>query len=304
MPSFLSWFIKGSQAARNDVRRPRTVIRGSWSNRLPTHAEAAARLVHEKPSLQGRRLCHGFGEGEMRIVTLKNVSLDLYRGQIALLMGPNGCGKSTLLSILSGLQRPNTGHVFALGEDLWCQSEQDQERFRLRHFGFIFQGFNLFPALTAQQQLEMVLRWGEGVPTREARRRAEEMLDQLGLGDRSHLRPAQLSGGQKQRVAIGRALIKEPNFLFADEPTSALDWEHGKQVIELLRSAAHERGATLLVVSHDARLIPYADRVFHLSEGRLVERDLRRDAAEESEGRRLERRRADSAARRALLSLK
>jgi putative ABC transport system ATP-binding protein len=304
MPSFLSWFINGSQASPSKVRRPRSVIRGSWSNRLPTHAESVARLVHEKPSLQGRRLSHGYGEGEMRIVTLKDVSLDLYRGQIVLLMGPNGCGKSTLLSILSGLQRPNAGHVFALGEDLWSQSEQDQERFRLRHFGFIFQGFNLFPALTARQQLEMVLRWGEGVPTREARRRAEEMLDQLGLADRSHLRPAQLSGGQKQRVAIGRALIKEPNFLFADEPTSALDWEHGKQVIALLRAAAHERGATLLVVSHDARLIPYVDRVFHLSEGRLVERDLRRDSADESESRRRDRRRADAATRRTFLSLK
>jgi putative ABC transport system ATP-binding protein len=294
--------MKGSQAARNEVRRPRTVIRAAWTRRLPGHAETIARLVHEKPTLQGRRLSHAFGEGEMRVVTLRDVSLDLYRGQIVLLMGPNGCGKSTLMSILSGLQRPNAGHVFALGEDLWSQSEQDQERFRLRHFGFVFQGFNLFPALTAQQQLEMVLRWGEGVPVREARRRAEEMLDQLGLSDRAHLRPAQLSGGQKQRVAIGRALIKEPHFLFADEPTSALDWEHGKQVIELLRSAAHERGATLLVVSHDARLIPYADRVFHLSEGRLQERDLRRTGTEDADILRLERRRAESAARRALLS--
>ena len=120
-------------------------------------------------------------------------------------------------------------------------------------------------------QLELVLRWGEGATGRDARRRSEEMLDLLGLKNRAHLRPAQLSGGEKQRVAIGRALIKQPGFVFADEPTAALDWKHGEQVIELLRMAAHDRGATIFVVAHDARIIPHVDRVFHLEDGCLVE---------------------------------
>jgi putative ABC transport system ATP-binding protein len=190
---------------------------------------------------------------------------------MALLMGPSGSGKSTLLAILSGLLRPTSGQVLALGQELWSMSDTERERFRLRHCGFIFQGYNLFNALTARQQLEMVVRWGEGASARDARRRTDEMLSLLGLAKRSHLRPMELSGGEKQRVAIGRALIKDPIFCFADEPTSALDWAHGEQVVELLRAAAHDRGATVVVVSHDSRIIPYADHVFHLEDGRLLE---------------------------------
>jgi putative ABC transport system ATP-binding protein len=120
----------------------------------------------------------------------------------------------------------------------------------------------------------MVLRWGQGASGREARKKTDEILALLGLARKAHLRPAEMSGGEKQRVAIGRALIKNPDFCFADEPTSALDWAHGEQVIELLRTAAHERGSTILVVAHDARIIPYADRVFHLEDGRLKEEDV------------------------------
>jgi putative ABC transport system ATP-binding protein len=228
-------------------------------------------MGYEQPALWARDLIRCFGKGEVRTTALNEVSLDLYRGRMALLMGPSGSGKSTLLSVLSGLLRPDAGRVVVLGEDVWALSDRERERFRLRHFGFIFQGYNLFPALTARQQLEMVLRWGEGVPRREARGRAEEMLDRLGLGKKSHLRPAQLSGGEKQRVAIGRALIKRPAFCFADEPTSALDWGHGEQVVELLRAAARDQEATVLVVAHDARLVPFADEVFHMEDGCLAE---------------------------------
>src|SRR5439155_17858925 len=132
-----------------------------------------------------------------------------------------------------------------------------------------FQGYNLFPALNARQQLEIVLRWGMNVGGREARRQADEMLGILGLGNKGRLLPAHLSVWEKQRVAIGRALVKNPMLVFADEPTSALDWAHGEQVVELLRAAAHERGATVLIVAHDSRIIPYVDRVFHLEDGRL-----------------------------------
>jgi putative ABC transport system ATP-binding protein len=225
---------------------------------------------HSTPAIRGSRLVRTFGQGEMKTVALDDVSLEIQRGQLALLMGPSGSGKSTLLAVLSGLLRPDGGQVLSLGHDLWTMSDAQREDFRLRHCGFIFQGYNLFPALTARQQLEMVMRWGEGATPREARRRSEEMLSLLGLGRKAHLRPTELSGGEKQRVAIGRSLVKDPEFCFADEPTSALDWAHGEQVIELLRTAAHERGATVLVVAHDSRIIPYADHVFQLEDGRLV----------------------------------
>jgi putative ABC transport system ATP-binding protein len=226
-----------------------------------------------KPTVRARRLLRSFGEGERATVALRAASLDLQRGELAVLMGPSGSGKSTLLAVLGGLLRPDAGMVSVLGQDLWGMADRERERFRQRHMGFIFQGFNLFPALTATQQLELVLRWGEGLPVREARERSQQMLALLGLGHKLDARPAQLSGGEKQRVAIGRALVKEPTLCFADEPTSALDWAHGQEVAELLQAAAHDRGATVLVVSHDARLIPYADRVFHLEDGRLTEHD-------------------------------
>jgi putative ABC transport system ATP-binding protein len=224
-----------------------------------------------EPSLRGRHLTRTFGKGEVMTMALREVSLNLYAGQIALLMGPSGSGKSTLLAVLSGLLEPDSGQVLIDGQNIWNYSERERERFRLRSCGFIFQGYNLFPALTARQQLEMVLRWGNGASPREARRKADEMLDLLGLNKKARLRPAQLSGGEKQRVAIGRAMIKDPAFCFADEPTSALDWAHGEQVVELLRAAAHDRGATILVVSHDARIIPHVDRVYHLDDGVLVD---------------------------------
>ncbi|HYT91615.1 MAG TPA: ABC transporter ATP-binding protein [Gemmataceae bacterium] len=223
------------------------------------------------PTLRARHLTRSFGSGETKTVALADISLDMYPGELALMMGPSGSGKSTLLAVLSGLLKPDSGRVVAMGQDLWAMTERERENFRLKHCGFIFQGYNLFPALTARQQLEMVLRWGRGDSARDARRRADDILALLGLGKKAHLRPAQLSGGEKQRVAIGRALIKEPTFCFADEPTSALDWKHGEQVIELLRAAAHDRGATILVVAHDARIIPHVDRVFHLEDGVLAE---------------------------------
>ncbi len=221
-------------------------------------------------SLRAQLLTRTYGAGELQTVALSDVSLELHRGEFALLMGPSGSGKSTLLAVLSGLLKPSSGRVVALDRDLWQLSEQEREQFRRRHCGFIFQGYNLFPMLTARQQVELVLRWGEGLRPRPARRKAAQLLDLLGLGRKGHLYPEQLSGGEKQRVAIGRALVKDPAFCFADEPTSALDWAHGEQVVELLRSAAREQNATVLVVSHDARLVPFADRVFHLEDGRLT----------------------------------
>jgi len=228
-------------------------------------------MIYHTHFLEGSCLTHAFGQGATRTIVLQEVTVQLRRGELVLVMGPSGSGKSTLLALLSVLMRPVAGRIMALGKDLWELSATSRKQFRQQHFGFIFQGYNLFPALTARQQLEIVLRWGEGISADVAAGRSNEMLDRLGLSEKKGLRPAQLSGGEKQRVAIGRALIKEPKFIFADEPTSALDWEHGKQVVELLQAAANARGASVFVVSHDSRIVPYADRVFHLEDGRLNE---------------------------------
>ena len=235
-------------------------------------------LVATNPSLRGVHITKTYGDGAKRRTALDNVSLDLFPGQLALLMGPSGSGKSTLLAVASGLLEPDSGQVLAEdnGElrDVWAMTSKQREDFRLRTTGFVFQGYNLFPALTARQQLEIVLKWGGYASGGEARRQADAMLERLGLTPNRHKKPAHLSGGEKQRVSIGRALVKNPSFLFADEPTSALDWENGQTVMELLRDAAHERGASILVVSHDHRLLPYVDVYYHLEDGHLEERPL------------------------------
>jgi putative ABC transport system ATP-binding protein len=222
-------------------------------------------------ALTGSGLTRSFDSGGDRSFALKGVDVEFKQGELNLLMGPSGSGKSTLLAVLSGLLRPDAGAVGAMGNDVWGMTDDEMEGFRLKHCSYIFQGYNLFPALTAREQLEIVLKWGEGCSNRDARKRADHVLTQLGMANKAHLRPAQLSGGEKQRVAIGRALVKNPTLVFADEPTAALDWENGQQVIRLLTENARERGAMVLVVTHDPRLVPFADRVFELVDGRLVD---------------------------------
>jgi len=258
MPGLFHWLPPASTALPDIPHSATSIVTDDKSSRKPV------------PSLEANSLLRGFGQGETRTIAVHNVSMRLFPGEMALLMGPSGSGKSTLLAMISGLLRPEGGTVTALGDDLWSHSAIELEHFRLKHCSYIFQGCNLFPALTARQQVEMVLRWGERASAREARQRAEEVLAQLGLAKKMHLRPAQMSGGEKQRCAIARALVKNPSFLFADEPTSALDWENGHQVIELLHKAARERGSMVLVVSHDPRLIDFSERVFHMEDGRLI----------------------------------
>ena len=225
-------------------------------------------MVQASVTLSAERLTRSFGSGEARTVAVCEASLELRAGEMSLLMGPSGSGKTTFLAMLSGLLRPDDGQVRALGRDLWQMSEKEREVFRLRHCGFIFQGSNLVPALSARDHLEMVLRWGLRLPWSEVNRKVTDMLALLGLAQKATLLPEHLSGGEKQRVAIGRALIKQPDLFFADEPTSALDWEHGRHVVELLRETAHG-GATVVLVTHDQRIFPYADRVYRLEDGRL-----------------------------------
>jgi putative ABC transport system ATP-binding protein len=225
-------------------------------------------MTESNVTLAGVNLSRSFGSGDTRTLAVQEASLTFAAGEMSLLMGPSGSGKTTLLAMLSGLLRPDEGQVLAWQRDLWRMSERERELFRLHHCGFVFQGANLMPALTARDHMEMVLRWGERLSWSEVNRRVTDMLGLLGLAKKSHLLPEHLSGGEKQRVAIGRALIKQPDLFFADEPTSALDWEHGKHIVELLRETAHG-GATVVMVTHDPRIVPYADRLYHLEDGRL-----------------------------------
>ena len=218
-------------------------------------------------SLIAQSISKAFVTGKIRAQVLSDLSLEIAPAELSLVSGPSGCGKSTLLAILSGLLRPDAGHVVALGEDLARLSADQRERFRLRHTGFVFQGFNLFPALTALEQVMLPLGY-LGFSKAAARQRAGSVLDEVGLS--LHLRPAELSGGEKQRVAIARALAKEPQLLFADEPTSALDAANGQIVIDTLHRIAHTHGATVLCVSHDPRLIAHADRVLAMEDGKIL----------------------------------
>jgi len=214
-------------------------------------------------------LSKSFVTGAVRTDVLRSLSIEVAAGELTLVSGPSGCGKSTLLAILSGLLRPDEGRAFALGQDLARLRPVELERFRLQHTGFVFQGFNLFPALSALEQVELPLDY-LGLGRRESRHRAVQSLDEVGLRHRMRLRPAELSGGEKQRVAIARALAKQPDLLFADEPTSALDAANGQMVIDILHRIARTHGTTVLCVSHDPRLIHHADRVLAMEDGRIL----------------------------------
>ena len=210
-----------------------------------------------------------FKTGRTHVTVLQSVDFEARPGEVTMVMGPSGSGKSTLIAALSGLMRPDEGTVSALGSDLWSQKASRIDRFRLDHCGFIFQGFNLFPALTAYEQVASVLRY-KGMKRKATRDRAIEALTEVGLAPRMHQRPSQLSGGEKQRVAIARALAKSPSLVFADEPTSALDGESGQMVVRMLRRAATEHGAAVICVTHDVRLEAFADRVVHIEDGQIL----------------------------------
>jgi putative ABC transport system ATP-binding protein len=210
-----------------------------------------------------------FQSGAERYRVLQGIDLTVSKGQIQILMGPSGSGKTTLLSILSGLLTPTAGKVRLLGTEITTLSRTQLAKFRLEHIGFIFQGFNLFPALTAAENVEVALNL-KSIRGRQARIQSHFLLEQVGLGDRASYKPKDLSGGQKQRVAIARALAGKPQLIMADEPTAALDANSGHAVIELLRVLAKEEGATVLMVTHDPRILDVADRVVYLEDGQLT----------------------------------
>jgi putative ABC transport system ATP-binding protein len=210
-----------------------------------------------------------YGDGATRVEALKPMDFAVRRGEFVMVAGPSGSGKSTLLAVVAGLLTPSAGRVRVLDRELSAMSRHAFDEFRLEHFGFVFQGFHLLPALSALEQVSIVLE-RQGIRRPAAQRRAQATLERVGLAGRIRNRPAELSGGEKQRVAIARALAKQPQIIFADEPTSALDSENGRQITRMLRAAAEE-GAAVVCVTHDPRLIEHASRVIRMEDGAVSE---------------------------------
>jgi putative ABC transport system ATP-binding protein len=221
-------------------------------------------------AIAAREISKTYAQGEAAMLALDRVSVEVSRGELVLLMGPSGSGKTTLLSIMGCILRPSRGTIEILGRNVTELRERDLPRVRLDYLGFVFQGFNLFPTLTAAANVALALDL-KGVPRREALRRSALLLDQVGLGPKRDAYPADLSGGQKQRIAIARAIAGDPPIVLADEPTAALDVHSGHAVMQLLRTLAHERDRAVVIVTHDSRMLGYADRIVHLEDGRIVE---------------------------------
>ncbi|MBU0917758.1 MAG: ABC transporter ATP-binding protein [Gammaproteobacteria bacterium] len=221
-------------------------------------------------ALQCRALAKSFGTEEHRVHALRGVDLDVFYGELMMLVGPSGCGKTTLISLLAGILDPTSGTCQALGRDLFALSPSERTDWRREHVGFVFQAFNLIPTLTAQENVSVPLLIN-GMPQAEALKRSGIMLERVGLSKRADHYPAALSGGQQQRVAIARSLIHRPRLLVCDEPTSALDHDTGQQIMRLLKSMASEEDRALIVVTHDTRIFPYADRIARMDDGDIVE---------------------------------
>ncbi|MET8079747.1 ABC transporter ATP-binding protein [Streptomyces sp. NPDC005303] len=213
-----------------------------------------------------RSVSRSYGSGDSAVTALDQVSLSFPHGTFTAVMGPSGSGKSTLLQCAAGLDRPTSGSVSVGGTELTTLSETRLTLLRRERIGFVFQAFNLLPALTAEQNVALPLRLaGRRVPKSQVR----EVLQQVGLGDRARHRPTEMSGGQQQRVALARALITRPEVLFGDEPTGALDSQTSREVLALLRSMVDRGGQTIIMVTHDPVAAAYADRVAFLVDGRV-----------------------------------
>lgn len=214
-----------------------------------------------------------YGSGTSAVHAVRNINLDVSPGEVLLMCGPSGSGKTTLLSIMGAILQATSGSVKLLGQEIVGIRESKLPEIRLNNIGFIFQGFNLFPALTALENVEVALTL-KGISKRDARRRAAELLDQVGMSDRISHHPADLSGGQKQRVAIARALAGDPRIILADEPTAALDSTSGQMVMEILSKLARDRGRAVVIVTHDSRVMHYGTRMVHISDGLLAETEI------------------------------
>ena len=215
-----------------------------------------------------RGIVKDFGSGDARIRVLHEIDVDVRPSELSLLVGPSGCGKTTMISIIAGLLYPTAGEITVFGTKQSDLSGRKLVQFRAKNVGFVFQQYNLLPALTAAENAAVPLLI-QNVPRKQAVARAREFLDLVGLADRSEQMPSQLSGGQQQRVAIARALVHEPRLLVCDEPTAALDAKSGQTVMELIRNIAVQPDRVVIVVTHDQRVFDYGDRMIAMSDGRI-----------------------------------
>ena len=223
-----------------------------------------------------RGLGKHFGTGDQRVAALREVDLDIYSGEMTLIVGPSGCGKTTLLSVIAGILNPDCGEVEIFGSKVSVMGDRAKTKFRAKNIGFVFQQYNLLPALTAAENASIPLVIA-GWRKEPAVKRAREVLESLGMGKKVESLPSQLSGGQQQRVAIARALVHDPKLLVCDEPTAALDHETGLNVMELLRNAAVRPDRAIAVVTHDNRVFHFGDRIAHMDDGRVLKIEDRSD---------------------------
>lgn len=225
--------------------------------------------------------CHGvtktYGAGPTSVRALRGVDLEVRQGELLLLVGPSGSGKTTLISILSALLDPDDGDCEVLGRNIRDMTERERVRFRGQSIGFVFQDFNLLPALTAMENAAIPLLLGRWKRVR-AFEQATRVLASIGLGERKHALPSQLSGGQQQRIAIARALVHEPQLIVCDEPTSNLDHQTGHDMMRILHGIARRSDRSLIIVTHDTRILEFADRVARMDDGRIIEVSAARDA--------------------------
>ena len=214
------------------------------------------------------QLNHSFGSGELKKQVLYDINLEIEAGEIVIMTGPSGSGKTTLLTLMGGLRSAQSGSLKILDREILGATKQELTKLR-KQIGYIFQAHNLMSFLTAKQNVRMSLELHDEVETTALDKRAIALLNQVGLGERVDYYPENLSGGQKQRVAIARALVSNPQILLADEPTAALDKKSGRDVVELMQTLAKEQHCTILLVTHDNRILDIADRIVYLEDGRL-----------------------------------
>lgn len=214
-------------------------------------------------------LSKDFPMGDQTTRVLFDVTADIRMGELTMLVGPSGCGKTTLISILTGILSLTEGKVDLLGHDLVTMKDQEKVLFRRKRIGFIFQQYNLLPALTAAENAAIPLV-AAGMSLAEATQKARAVLDDIGMKDQGDKLPRQLSGGQQQRIAIARALVHNPQIIVCDEPTAALDAKTGKAVMEILRKIADDKNRAVIIVTHDNRIYSFADRILEMSDGRII----------------------------------
>lgn len=230
--------------------------------------------ANTQPAIACKNVVKNYGYGNAQVQALRGVDLDVYPGELTMLVGPSGCGKTTLLSVLAGILRPTSGDVVALDQNVTRMSSWRRTRFRRNNVGFVFQQFNLLPALTAAENVTVPLILA-GWSRSKALREAKQILGKMGMAERVNNLPSRLSGGQQQRVAIARALVHHPKLLVCDEPTSALDAKTGHTIMELLRSVAIEGDRAVIIVTHDNRIFEFADTMARMEDGRIVSLERR-----------------------------